>query len=56
VAAALPFAGRKVCDCELVCAPATERPSPGTVINANSIITLVEHHLPISFSCITSPK
>ena len=56
MAVALPFAGRMVYGCELVWAPATDRPSPVTVINANSIITWVEELRPINFRPIMPPK
>jgi hypothetical protein len=39
------------CDCELVCALATERPSPDTAMIANGISSRVED-LPIRFRSI----
>ena len=43
------FAGRRVGDCELVCALATERPSPVRTINANGLSSRVEELLLIRF-------
>ena len=48
----LVVAGRTICDCELVCALATERPIPVTTINANGLSSLVEGHLLITFRFI----
>jgi hypothetical protein len=45
----LVVAGRTICDCELVCALATERPIPVTTINANGLSSFVEGHLLITF-------